>query len=295
MERKLSVGDTISRTFSIYRDQAGVLLPVAFWLFLAVAVLEAVLGESLAILAVALLTLVLTFLYQGMVVGLVRDVQDGRRDNSIKELVLSVLPVLMPLIGAGILTAIGILFGFILLVVPGLFLLTIWAVTAPVIVVERRGVFDSLGRSRQLVRGHGWPVLGAFLLAILISIVASFALSAVGNALSDTTIMDAVFYAFPPPSPPRSRASSPQFCTSVCWNYRASPPQFRSSPATAWASRSPRAVSVYSVWGGRPGTRWRLTIPASSSCSSRSDRVVGETPGSDWRNSLKRAAPLAQA
>jgi hypothetical protein len=195
VEPKLSVGDTLSRTFSIYRDQAGVLLPVAFWLFLAVAILEAALGESLAILAVALLTLVLTFLYQGMVVGLVRDVQDGRRDNSIKELVLSVLPVLMPLIGAGILTAIGIIFGFILLVVPGLFLLTIWAVTAPVIVVERRGVFDSLGRSRQLVRGNGWPVLGAFLLAILISIVASIALSAVGNALSDTTIMDAVFYA----------------------------------------------------------------------------------------------------
>ena len=47
--------------------------------------------------------------------------------------------------------------------------------------------------------------------------------------------------------------------------------------------------------GGRPATRRRSTIPAASSCSSRSERVVGETPGSDWRNSLKRAAPLEQA
>jgi hypothetical protein len=43
-----------------------------------------------------------------MVVGLVRDVRDGRRDNSIGELMRSVLPVLMPLVGAGLLTAIGV-------------------------------------------------------------------------------------------------------------------------------------------------------------------------------------------
>ena len=57
----------------------------------------------------------------------------------------------------------------------------------------------------------------------------------------------------------------------------------------------PCAVSAYSVWGGRPGTSGRSTIPAASSCSRRSESVVGETPGRDWRNSLKRAAPLEQA
>lgn len=195
MQPKLSVGETLGEAFSIYRSQAGVLLPVAFWLFLSVAILEALIGESVAILAVALLTLALVFLYQGMVVGLVRDVRDGRRDNSISELLRSVLPVLMPLIGAGLLTAVGIVFGFVLLVVPGVYLLTIWAVTAPVIVVERRGVFDALGRSRQLVRGNGWPVLGTFLVAILIGLVVTFALNAVGKGISDGPILDVVFYA----------------------------------------------------------------------------------------------------
>jgi hypothetical protein len=195
MQRKLSVGETLRAAFSIYRDQAGVLLPVAFWLFLGVAILEAVIGESVAILAVALLTVALIFLYQGMVVGLVRDVRDGRRDNSIGELIRSVLPVLMPLIGAGLLTAIGIVFGFVLLVVPGVYLLTIWAVTAPVIVIERRGVFDALGRSRQLVRGNGWPVLGTFLAAILIGLVVTVVLNAVGRGISDDPILGVVFYA----------------------------------------------------------------------------------------------------
>src|SRR5690349_6694819 len=195
MQRKLSVGETLGEAFSIYRSQAAVLLPIAFWLFLGVAILEAVIGESIAVLAVALLTLALVFLYQGMVVGLVRDVRDGRRDNSIGDLVRSALPVLMPLIGAGLLTAIGIVFGFVLLIVPGLYLLTIWAVTAPVIVVERQGVFDSLGRSRQLVRGNGWPVLGAFLAAILFGLVVNFVLNAIGKGISDDQILDVVFYA----------------------------------------------------------------------------------------------------
>jgi hypothetical protein len=195
MEGKVGVGETLRETFSIYRDQAGVLLPVAFWIFLGVAILEGLLEDSIAVLAAALLSLVLAFLYQGMVVNLVRDLQDGRRDSSVRDLAASVTPVLMPLIGAGIVTAIGIVFGTVLLIVPGLYLLAIWAVTAPVVVVERRRVFDALGRSRQLVRGNGWPVLGAVLVSVLIGIAASVALTLLANAIAEGKIIEIVFYA----------------------------------------------------------------------------------------------------
>ena len=57
-----------------------------------------------------------------------------------------------------------------LLIVPGLFLLTIWAVTAPAIVVERRGAIEAFGRSHELVRGEGWTVFGAIVVAFLILI-----------------------------------------------------------------------------------------------------------------------------
>jgi Uncharacterised protein family (UPF0259) len=195
MERKIGVGKTLAESFAIYRDQAGVLLPVAFWLFLGVAILEALLEDSIALLLVALLTLVVTFLYQGMVVGLVQDLQDGRRDSSVRELVSSVVPVLMPLIGAGLVTAIGIVFGLVLLVVPGLYLLTIWAVTAPVVVIERKGVFEALGRSRQLARGNGWAVFGTILTAVLIGILATVVLTLVAEAIADGPIVEIVFYA----------------------------------------------------------------------------------------------------
>ena len=159
MERKLRVGEILNESFAIYRDQAGVLIPVAFWLFLAVAIVEAVAAGDLLLGSLAVvLSLAVSTLYQGMVVGLVDDIRDGRRDYSIGELMRSVAPVVLPLLGAGFLAGIGIVGGFFLLVVPGLYLLTVWAVIAPVIVVERRKVFGAFGRSRQLVRDNGWPV-----------------------------------------------------------------------------------------------------------------------------------------
>jgi hypothetical protein len=193
MERKLEVGRTLSDAFAIYRDQAGVLLPVAFWLFLAVAVVEVLAADAFGLTLIALvLSLALSTLYQGMVVGLVGDVQDGRRDHSVGELMRSVAPVVAPLLGAGILSGLGIVGGFVLLIVPGLYLLTIWAVIAPVIVIERKGVFESFGRSRQLVRDNGWPVLGTVVSAYLITLAAAFVFGAIAIGISDGPILEVV-------------------------------------------------------------------------------------------------------
>ena len=176
----MKVGETLRETFAIYRANAGVLLPVAFWLYLLAGVVE-----ELTPLIVGVVGLAVGTFYQGMVVGLVRDVQDGRRDYGVPDLMRSVLPVFWRLLGAAFLTALGIGGGLVLLIVPGVYLLTVWAVVAPVIVVERSGVFDGLGRSRQLVRGNGWPVLGAVLVGFLIAAVASL-VSAISPGRSST-------------------------------------------------------------------------------------------------------------
>jgi len=196
MERKLSVGDSLSEVFRIYREHAGVLLPVAFWLFLIVAIVNGVTEGQLSLFWLGIVvSLAVGTLYQGMVVELVRDVQDGRLDASVGDMMRSVLPVLGPLIGAAILTGIGVAVGFFLLIVPGLILLTIWAVVAPVIVIERRGVFDAFGRSRQLVKDQGWPVFGTVVAAFLIAIVASIVLIAIANSIADGPLLRIVFSA----------------------------------------------------------------------------------------------------
>jgi hypothetical protein len=161
MQEQLEVGTTLREVLRIYRDQAAVLLPLAFWLFLGVAIVSVWTQNSFALSWVGVIfSLIVTALYEGIVVGLVRDLRDGRRDSSVRDLIRLVLPVLGPLLGASILYGLGVGAGFVLLLIPGLYLATIWAVAAPVIVIERCGVFDAFGRSRHLVSENGWRVLG---------------------------------------------------------------------------------------------------------------------------------------
>ncbi len=196
MDRKLSVGDTLSEVFSTYGAHAGVLLPVAFWLFLIVAIVDGLVGSNLGLLPlVIVVSTIVGTLYQGMVVGLVRDVQDGRRDSSVSELFGYAAPVLLPLVGAGLLSGIGIGIGMVLLIVPGLILLTIWAVIAPAIVIERASIFEAFGRSRQLVRGNGWPVFGVIIVAFLISLIGGVIFTSIAAGISDGPIVRIVFSA----------------------------------------------------------------------------------------------------
>jgi hypothetical protein len=189
MGTKLSIRDTLRETFSIYRDQIGVLVPVAFALFLVVAIVNRLAPDDFAFFVIPLIFSILVgTLYQGMVVRLVQSVQDGRRDSSVGDLIRSVLPVLGPLVGAGILAGLGIGFGTVLFVVPGLYLTTIWAVIAPVIVVEDRDVLEAFGRSRQLVRDFGWPVFVVVVLIVgLVSLLIGISFFHFARSLADSS------------------------------------------------------------------------------------------------------------
>jgi hypothetical protein len=175
-------GAIVSRAFEVYRDEAVTVLGAALIIF-AIQFLLVLLLPNLLVIP-SLVAFVLSVFYGGMVVNLVRDVQDGRRDYSMGELFGSVTPVLLPLLGLAIVAGIGIAIGFVLIIIPGLILLTIWAVASPVMVVEHPGVFAALGRSRDLVRGYGWPVFLTILLAALIELAVSIVASIVASGLS---------------------------------------------------------------------------------------------------------------
>jgi hypothetical protein len=110
-------------------------------------------------------------LFTGMVVELVADVQDGRRDSSARQLLRAVTPVLGQLILVGIVVGIAVVVGLIVFIVPGLILLTIWSVFAPVIVLERPPGLAALSRSRELVRGNGWQVFAVILVLFVLVVV----------------------------------------------------------------------------------------------------------------------------
>jgi hypothetical protein len=192
MTERLDIGGVLSRVFEYYRDQFGLLIPAALIIFLPIDIVNGVIRNSggsvfLVLLAIAL-SLVGTFWFVGMVVEAVRDIQDDRRDFDLGTLFRSVTPVLLSLIVAGVAAGFGIAIGFLLIVVPGLILLTIWAVVAPVIVVERSEPFAAFGRSRELVRGHGWQVFGVLLVLFLIKLVTQGILQSIADAISSTVV-----------------------------------------------------------------------------------------------------------
>lgn len=178
--RSLDPGAVIRDALQIYRDHAGVLIPAALAVFAVQAVLTIAFSGGLGIIT-SIIAVVLGTFYQGMVVELVRDAQDGRLDSSVGELFASISPVVVTLLLVSILFGLGVAIGLILLIVPGLFLLTIWSVTAPVVVLERTGVFDAFARSRELVRGNGWPVL-AVILVVFVGLAVVSTLAAIVSA-----------------------------------------------------------------------------------------------------------------
>ncbi len=74
---------------------------------------------------------------------------------------------------------IAITLGLILLIIPGLALITIWCLIIPAIVLERTGTLAAFGRSLQLVRGYFWNVFGTLVLVWLILIAVGIVLGAI--------------------------------------------------------------------------------------------------------------------
>ena len=177
----MTVGDVLGEAWDLYRR--------FFWRFvLTAAVVYVILDLVSAIVdraahdtlasqllwsALALaLSVVGAFWMQGALVEAVSDVRDGRIDTTIGELYARTRPRLPALIAAGIVAGLGIVLGLVFLIVPGLFLLTRWALIPAVIVIEKRRAGESFDRSWQLTHGFGWTVFGSLVVAFLAYVVA---------------------------------------------------------------------------------------------------------------------------
>ena len=80
----------------------------------------------------------------------------------------------LPMIALTILWILGLLVGYILLIVPAIILATMWSVAAPALVAERLNPVAAFGRSRALTKGIRWPVFGALLLFVIVYFVIAY-------------------------------------------------------------------------------------------------------------------------
>jgi hypothetical protein len=178
----------LGEAWGLYKAHWRHLLMISFTVYVALAVVSALLTALLTwlgALIAALISLVGLFWVQGALVRAIEDVRDGRADLSLGETFARVRPQLAAIAVAGILAGIGVFLGLLLLIVPGLVLMTWWVLVIPVIVLEGTGAGASFGRSRELVRGHGWSVFGVIVLTILLLIGFGIVLGLVLSPLAD--------------------------------------------------------------------------------------------------------------
>jgi hypothetical protein len=183
---QISVGQVISDAFATYSANLGVLVATSLAVAIAFGIVVGLLNDAGGVVMQFLawiVQLIGTAIYTGFVVRLVQDVRDGRRDMTVGDLFSAAMPAIGALIIWGILSGIAIGIGFVLLIVPGLILMTIWAVGAPAIVVEGIGPLDAFGRSYELVRGQAWTVFGVLVCVFLIMAVAFIVAGIIGAAI----------------------------------------------------------------------------------------------------------------
>jgi hypothetical protein len=164
----------------------------------------------------ALVDILALTVFAGATVGVVADFIHAAPESGTGTLLRAVKPVLGKLIVVGFLAgaAIALCFAFgplllivvvfgsalaggglgvapvfaivgvlslLLLPVPGLYLMTRWAVMAPVVVLERPSGLGALGRSADLVWGSRWRILGLILLVLVFAAVLNIVIALVAG------------------------------------------------------------------------------------------------------------------
>jgi hypothetical protein len=175
----------LGEAWQMYRAHARYLLVLAFCIYIGAAVLAALLGLAGNVGAFLgwIASMFAGFLLQATLIKAVQDEREGRREMTIADTVNAAMPYLGAVAIASIVASIAFAIGWILLIVPGLWLMTIWAVIIPVIVIERAGAFESFGRSQDLVRGRGWHVFFTLVLLWVIQFVVGLVLDVIFSAL----------------------------------------------------------------------------------------------------------------
>jgi hypothetical protein len=188
----VTIGGVLDESWTLYTRffarfflvaAAVFLVPNLVTALVAVSLDDEGIGLALAALVNAVIGIVGYFWVQGALVEAAADVHDGKQDLDFGELFARVRPSLPALIIAGLLAGLGIAVGLILLIVPGLYLLTRWALIIPVIVLEKRRAGEAFGRSHELVKGHGWTVFGILVIVFLLAAIVGGIISGILGAI----------------------------------------------------------------------------------------------------------------
>jgi hypothetical protein len=158
-----------------------------------------VIGATLAGLVVAFVSILMWTILTGAITRAAAGTFLGR-DLDAGESYRFGLARFWSIVLVGVLAAVAIAVGFLLLIIPGFIVLTFLSCSIPALVIEDRRGRDALRRSWDLVRGHGWHVFGTIIVAALLNgIVSSILTAPFGDDWAARTIVGAIVAAITMP------------------------------------------------------------------------------------------------
>ncbi|WP_291842059.1 hypothetical protein [Maricaulis sp.] len=197
MKADLGIGRILSGTFSLYFRNFPLFFGVVFLPYVVYALLVvdpinqsvtldptnpfANIGQSFL---VGGLSMLLIIFLQAVIVRMSISLHGGQ-GAQLGAALRGALTGFLPILLLGIVAAIAIMLGFLLLIVPGLYILALLYVYVPAIVFEKAG-FSALGRSEELTKGYRWSIVGI----ILVIVVINWIISGIYTAVIMTTVVD---------------------------------------------------------------------------------------------------------
>lgn len=201
--RPRSVGEVLEAAFGLYARYWKPLVSIVAIVVIPLTLIQYLIGDAIAsnvttttngqvvvnegagrafgsLAVVGLLSLVIQQILIGAIAWAVASTLVGREPD-LSESYRFGYKRLWSILLVGILFALAVLAGLILLVIPGIIIAVRLSVSIPALVVEGRRGTEALGRSWDLVRGFSWPVFGVFVVAFLLTGLVNSVFTAIGG------------------------------------------------------------------------------------------------------------------
>ena len=185
--KPLSIGELLDRTFSFYRTNFVLFVGIGAVPSLFIMLLSPLqlMGGSAGPLFIVLASVILVILYcvaalltQGATVIAVSNIQLGR-PASIPGAFAGTWPRLGTLILIALNVSLRVLLGFLLLIVPGIYLAMKYVLALNVTVLEHTNVAQSIKRSADLTKGHRGRIFLIYVMLFGFLVIVSAVMQAV--------------------------------------------------------------------------------------------------------------------
>ena len=178
----LSIRAVLEEAWTLYTRFLGRFFLVAAVVFAVLSLVQLIVdssGSPALVFVSVLVNIVGIFWLQGALVVAVDDARRGGPDLTLVQIFRKVEPFLWRLVAVGLIVAVSVAAGLVLLIIPGLILLTFWSMATPAIVLENASISAALRRSWALVSGNALSVFAVIVITIVLATAFSVVIGAI--------------------------------------------------------------------------------------------------------------------